>query len=867
MSAPMSTRRHARSLRETSPADDKLAGTPLKPISVVPYLTKPLAKVEGISTELVIGRVGAINDPDSGTQKNAQKFLGYFLQGLLLRSQGTNPPLPDDLAGELKQYITSNITTPQPTPQMLSVLFPRGYVAIEDPNIWTADDPLITKSGAAILAVQWGRITRHEYVNFESQNPSTIAALQLKCDSGDFGSPNNFVADGAKVIADIEALDGTLPAATRWGICGTWDKSSGGVALGGPVANASSVRACVHTGTRFTINVDGALALTSPILLADPAQTIGSILAVDILPDDEVGETKLGTSAIGALRNPGFAVIKAKDVQNNALVTLSATTWPGKAPNKLTSGWLRVASCRAKVITVSSYMAPPLTPTAASASGKNSISMLEQDLEDNVCFVGKIVVSGANETDASLGPASPVVFRVPSSVAPPIPVIRSIISKPWNIEVGWMAKTPDGTPLFDFDTHLQVALECTKLNTSRLSSRDGANLATILGRMIAGGWPDGDGEWATVAAWLGNPTMARAAVGTLPRFSDPPKVFSNPGAGSLLIAPSAQGGSLDWTGQEADILQWRRENYAWRVRLRAVANFDNPDFAIYSDWTLATEPISSLPLVPQFIRALEPVPTVFPRPTIAIFVNYTTRYRQPDEFATLGYQLVVRKYLIVPDPTKKFPGDHDTAPYSERVIIGPFTPEPVGNQYLWRFQFTDREVAPHEKYADKPTYSYELELQQLRISVQPHMPPSVVTKSKVFTVLPPLDPNCTVTIEAAEPDYDQPERAMAKIQVQLVGAADAEGATSTVTLDPSNNTWTATNDNAPNLLANLAGTFVSGTNLYPGFATNGTALIIQNMSPIDTNSIEAFLFGYMPGQTGTGRAQMYKTASVGSWNI
>jgi hypothetical protein len=107
---------------------------------------------------------------------------------------------------------------------------------------------------------------------------------------------------------------------------------------------------------------------------------------------------------------------------------------------------------------------------------------------------------------------------------------------------------------------------------------------------------------------------------------------------------------------------------------------------------------------------------------------------------------------------------------------------------------------------------------------------------------------------------------MPKFTITIAGGADAEGGVSTVTLDRSNDTWTATNDSEPKLLKHLSGTFKSGVNLYPGFATKGTALIIAGMSPIDRDSVEAFLYDYIPDESvQTGKAQMLQTASVGNW--
>lgn len=107
---------------------------------------------------------------------------------------------------------------------------------------------------------------------------------------------------------------------------------------------------------------------------------------------------------------------------------------------------------------------------------------------------------------------------------------------------------------------------------------------------------------------------------------------------------------------------------------------------------------------------------------------------------------------------------------------------------------------------------------------------------------------------------------MPKSTVTITGKADAEGGVSTVTLDRSNDTWAATNDSEPKLFQHLSGTFKSGVNLYPGFSTKGTALIIAGLSPIDKDSVEAYLYNYIPDETvETGEAEMFKTASLGNW--
>jgi hypothetical protein len=107
---------------------------------------------------------------------------------------------------------------------------------------------------------------------------------------------------------------------------------------------------------------------------------------------------------------------------------------------------------------------------------------------------------------------------------------------------------------------------------------------------------------------------------------------------------------------------------------------------------------------------------------------------------------------------------------------------------------------------------------------------------------------------------------MPKLKVTITGKADAEGGKSTVIIDRSNNTWVATNDSEPKLFKNLKGTFKSGVNLYPGFSTKGTALIIAGLSPIDIESVETYLYNYIPeGTVTSGEAQMFKTGSLGDW--
>jgi hypothetical protein len=721
-------------------------GSLLQPIDLLLYRTRPVAKVEGISTEAVMTRVSAINDPDAQTRADAERLLSSFFQGLLARSQGSNPPLPSELAMELELYIRSNISSPR----MLSTLFPRGYFAVIDPNRWSVENPLVTKTAAAILGLRWSRVARHDYVNFEDQTAAHVTGSDLICNDGDFSGLTSFVADGAKLIADIESLDGSLPVGTRWGIIASLNGSASTIVLSGQVT-ATRALAVVHPGAHFTTSGDGSLILDPPIPLIDQAQLLGSILAIDILPDAEVGETEIGTSEIATLRNVGFSVVKSKDLQNDTLVSLSSPVWPKAAPNSVSSGWLRIAKCGSKVISVQSYMKP--TEVDGNVTSQNLVSLLEQDREENVCFFGRIVSSGSKATNASLGPVSPMVFRLPSSISPQIPVIKTFEARPWNISVQWVSKTVSGMPVYNDDTEFQVGLECIELGTEENPLlHGGADLATILSRMVSGGWPNDDDEWGTVADWLANRTPPRSAIGTPPRFSDPtPKTFSNVGAGSFLVSPSgAAGQSLDWTGQEADILRWRRENFLWRVRLRAVTNPKDKDFSIFSDWTLPAGPIAALPLVPRIIRPTSPVATTtYSRPTITILVNYATQYRQPSDFSTLSYQLVVRKYLIVPDPKNRTPGDHNTAPCSERVVQ-PSPPQPMGSQYLWQFQFIDREIAPHEEYADNLSYTYELELQQLRILAGS---PFVVTKSEICTLLP-VNPNTTVTVTANEPNYD-----------------------------------------------------------------------------------------------------------------
>lgn len=107
---------------------------------------------------------------------------------------------------------------------------------------------------------------------------------------------------------------------------------------------------------------------------------------------------------------------------------------------------------------------------------------------------------------------------------------------------------------------------------------------------------------------------------------------------------------------------------------------------------------------------------------------------------------------------------------------------------------------------------------------------------------------------------------MAAYKVGLVGAGDAEDGKSTVTLNSLTGTWIATNDSAPNLLKSLKGSYVSGTNVVPGFKTKGTGLIIEGKDAKNKDSVESFLYNYIPSENvKTGQARMVQTGSAGNW--
>jgi hypothetical protein len=102
--------------------------------------------------------------------------------------------------------------------------------------------------------------------------------------------------------------------------------------------------------------------------------------------------------------------------------------------------------------------------------------------------------------------------------------------------------------------------------------------------------------------------------------------------------------------------------------------------------------------------------------------------------------------------------------------------------------------------------------------------------------------------------------------LQVILTDDAGEGSSTVTFDTSKQSWTATNDSGSKLLKNLKGSYVSGTNLYPGFATKGTGLVIDGMSVINKDSLEAYLYNYIPSETvASGSARMLQLAFTGRW--
>jgi hypothetical protein len=395
------------------------------------------------------------------------------------------------------------------------------------------------------------------------------------------------------------------------------------------------------------------------------------------------------------------------------------------------------------VINMRPYVSGPSQPQG------NSIIFLEQDQEDDVCFLARIVVSGAEEKKISLGPPSLSVRRVPSSVLPVTPIITAVEPGPWNISLRWATKTlPAGSDIYDDSNQLDVGLECTQISTALVRGADeGRTLKEILSGIASGAWPRDDGEWAQVGDWLAGPKKIAKLASGLPTFSDDPKVFKFAKAGKVMIAKTNKPDEcLQWSADE-DIDHWRRENYVWRMRLRSVENPEYPDFKMVSDWTLPTEPIAALPLIPEF-GTQTAKSAQLPRPAIEINVNYVTRYRTKTD-TTLGYRLVVRKSLALPASRTLGSGGMQTALFSERVIDA--SPPDWGGSppYIWRFQFLDQDVAPPDTLDKGRTYHYELELQQLS---RPGGSPVVITKSKSLGL--DCAPYQSIDVEANEPAFE-----------------------------------------------------------------------------------------------------------------
>lgn len=724
------------------------------------HRVRPLQKVPGIKVGSVLNlmietekeRAERQNAKDANltlTGYNRAKMRDQFLDGLLTRARGLSDP---NLVKALSDWIRQRVQAPsKPDPITeedrlkfaKSAFGIRGVVGISDVHEG-GNPPAI--GNTPVVGVRWSRVGRDQYADFEKrvvfEKSGSRFVANVGARLGAFHKPDDKTFDSADVLLDlrVEYTDGdkskvayrrrfvpTLVPELRGknNAPPSFDKGHVGK-VGGVVKR---VLATAHLATRFSGVSDGGrvLEFSPPVnwitkgLNGTRSPFDGRILVIEKWDrEQEPDELTPLPRAFGEIRDI--------DIDENGLNRIRIDLAPGTTAEQWVDGGIvRIAIADEKILFSRGYG----INRDSDDDNATRLDVLEAGQEDTVCYIARYLAPGTR-TDESppktlpiYGHAGLAIFKIQSSIAPPMPKFSEVRPDEWNILFTWDVYRSEDDALvaiYDQSNDFEFELQREEIpKSNRLLALNGPRKLVDIFRALA----NNDfrsvtlEEEAKLAAWFGGASPAEIEAdkdrsetewlnGRLKNIVE--------GAAWLAPEPEETGDrtpALTVSGANMDLE--RREDYRWRFRARAVENPDDAGFEIFSDWTTTSDWIIPLPLKPVFDDR-GAVPFARPRPkspSIRFDIDYALSNRRTlDELKNIEYRVVVRKFV----PTIAGTGGQRGFAMMNITngIIKPYVIEEVSEgSLLARFSYEDYDIAAPDSLPNSFSYAYGFEINQL----------------------------------------------------------------------------------------------------------------------------------------------------------
>lgn len=751
-----------RNLNEPGHSNFSSSGLALRntDLSAQLHRVRPLQKVSGIKVASVLNlmietereRAEYQNAKDADlplTGYNRAKMREQFLAGLLTRTRGLSDP---NLIAILSDWIRQRLqvpTTPGTSNEEDRLKFAksafgiRGVVGISDVHEG-GNPPAI--GNTPIVGVRWSRVGRDQYADFEKRVVFEKSGTRFVANDGArlgaFPKPNDGTFDRADVLLDlrVEYTDGDerkvafrrrfLPQLVP-DLRGKSDKppSFDQGHVGQIDGDVKRVLTTAHLATKFRGVSDGGkiLEFSAPIdwITKGPNGTRspfdGRILVIEKWDRrQELDELKPLDRAFGEIRDA--------DIDDDGLHRIRIDYAPGaNATGWAEGGVIRLAIADEKVLFSRGYGINRNSDDDSTAR----LDVLESGQEDIVCYIARYLAPGTRTDETPpktlpiYGHAGFAIFKVQSSIAPPIPKFSVVRPDEWNIRFEWdVNRIEDGSAVAIYDQSNSFEFELQReaiAKSSRLLASNGPRSLADIFRALTNddfGSVTADEE-AKLAAWFGGASPIE--IETDRGLSETEWLrgrLKNVTEGAAWLAPEPEE-----TGDQTPSLEVpnakmsveRREDFRWRFRARAVENPNEEGFEIYSDWTTTSDWTTPLPLKPRFDDR-GAVPFVRPRPklpTIRFDVDYElSNRRNKDELENIEYRLVIRKFVPTIAGTS---GQRGFAMMNiTNGIIKPYNIDSVSDGgLLARFSYEDTDIAAPDSLPENFTYAYTFEINQL----------------------------------------------------------------------------------------------------------------------------------------------------------
>lgn len=748
-------------------------------LSVHLHRVRPLQKVPGIKVSSVLNLMietegeraerQSVQDADLPlTGYSRAKMRAQFLAGLLARARGLkDEALIDALSGWVKKRLEvgSNPDTSTNNDEFKeedrlklakSAFGIRGVVGITD--IHEGGNPPAI-GNTPVVGVRWSRVGRDQYADFEKRIVFNKSGSRFIANNNArlaaFPKPDDETFDSADVLLDLrveysEGDDEDKIAFRRQFVPSLVPELRGTNNTApsfddGHVGNVGGVVKRVlgtaHLATRFSGLSHGGkvLEFSAPvdwITSNSDGSFDGRILVIEKWdrerePDELVPLPR------------AFGEIRDADIDDSGLHRIRIDFAPGtSAEDWVSGGIVRLAIAEEKVLFSRGYGINKDVGDYKAAR----LDVLESGQEDTICYIARYLAPGTRNDETLpktlpiFGHAGLAIFKVQSSIAPPIPKFSEVQPDEWNIRFKWdvYRSTDDALiAIFDKSNHFEFELQREKIAKAiSLRALNGTRSMADIFRALMNNDFDSvtPAEEAKLATWFTGASPTKIEMDDDPSESE----WLNgrlknvtEGAAWLASEPEETGDrtpTLSVPGANMDIE--RREDYRWRFRARAVENPENEGFEIFSDWTTTSDWITPLPLKPRFSEK-GAVPFVRPRPktpTIRFDIDYElTNRRTKEELANIEYCIVVRKFV----PTIAGTGGQRGFATMKitNAVIKPFAIND-GNSggILVRFTYEDPDVAAPDSLPPKFTYAYTFEINQLTDG-------NTIQKSASFDVL------------------------------------------------------------------------------------------------------------------------------------